>query len=201
MGTVPKKNLKSALLFLLIIVGGMFTFNSFYEGTFMQFLQTSVLTQDVLSATNEQRTENQKNTLHINALLTEAAQAKADDMAAKGYFSHVSPDGKKFTSWIQESGYDYLYVGENLAVKFTSLSSLINAWMNSELHRKNILDDNFSETGIGIAEGEYKGKKATFYVQFFGQPKISQEEKEKYNLKPSASEVVGSLVLRFLPLY
>lgn len=200
MRTVPKKTHSIPLLILLIIVGSLLTYN-LYSEPILKFLEANILSQDIITATNEKRTENLKKVLQSNSLLTKAAQAKADDMAAKGYFSHTSPDGKQFPEWIQESGYDYLYAGENLAVKFTTLSSLINGWMNSEFHRKNILSDQYSETGIGIAEGKYNGEKTTFYVQIFAEPKISLENQEKYNLHPSASETIESFILRFLPLY
>lgn len=200
MRILPKKTLSIPLLILLVIASSLLTYNLYREQV-LKFLEANILSQDVITATNEKRTENKKHILQSNSLLTKAAQAKAEDMAAKGYFSHTSPDGKQFPEWIQEAGYDYLYAGENLAVKFTTLSSLINGWMNSEFHRENILSDQYSETGIGIAEGKYNGKKTTFYVQIFAEPKISLENQEKYNLHLSASETVESFILRFLPLY
>ena len=48
-----------------------------------------------------------------------AAQAKADDMATKGYFAHTSPDGKNSWYWFKQAGYTFTYAGENLALDFS----------------------------------------------------------------------------------
>lgn len=108
--------------------------------------------------------------LTVNPVLTAAAQAKADDMAAKGYFAHVSPDGKNSWYWFKEAGYSFAYAGENLAVDFSDSADVERAWMNSPTHRKNILDTNFTEIGIAVARGTFEGRSTTFVVQMFGTP-------------------------------
>jgi hypothetical protein len=124
----------------------------------------------LVKKTNEERSSVGKNSLESNDLLTQAAQLKANDMAEKGYFSHVSPEGKDPWHWVNLSGYKYKNAGENLAVNFIDSKEVHNAWMNSPTHEANILRDNFTEIGIATAEGEYKGKKAIFVAQFFGEP-------------------------------
>jgi len=108
--------------------------------------------------------------LTVNPLLEEAARQKAKDMAEKGYFSHVGPDGEQPWKWLRGVGYYYLSAGENLAINFTDSKDVTDAWMNSPAHRTNMLSGNFTEIGIGTAEGMYKGKETTFVVQFFGKP-------------------------------
>jgi hypothetical protein len=137
-----------------------------------QFLRTSIIESDLIDLTNESRSSADLEELAISPVLKKAAQAKAEDMAAKSYFSHTGPDGRIFTDWLKENDYDYLYAGENLAVKFRDSSAVTAAWLKSPKHKANLLSSNFTEIGIGIAEGYYKGKKTTFVVQFFGQPKI-----------------------------
>ena len=73
MRIVPKKTHHFTLLLLLTIAGGMLTYNLYREPV-VKFLQTSILSQDIVSATNEQRTENQKGTLH--ALSTRYTQKR-----------------------------------------------------------------------------------------------------------------------------
>jgi hypothetical protein len=68
--------------------------------------------------------------------------------------------------------YKFLYAGENLAVNFSDSGDVINAWMNSPSHRSNILNHNFTETGIATAQGTYNGQSALFVVQLFGQPSL-----------------------------
>lgn len=124
----------------------------------------------------------------MNPLLEEAARLKAEDMAEKGYFSHVSPDGKSPWYWISGAGYKFIYAGENLAVDFEYSEDVNEAWLNSPGHRDNILNNQFTEIGIATAEGRYNGRKTTFVVQMFGTP-VPQVQPE-----PQA-QVAGSRVV------
>ncbi len=130
----------------------------------------AVISGDVISLTNKQRQTAQARELRENAVLARAAQAKAEDMAAQGYFSHTGPDGKRPWAWFREAGYAYKYAGENLAVKFVDSGQVVTAWMNSPTHRANMVNTRFTEIGVGVAEGIYQGKSATFVVQFFAAP-------------------------------
>jgi len=130
----------------------------------------AVLPGVLTSMTNEKRTENQLATLTINPLLVEAAQLKANDMAARGYFSHDTPDGKTPWYWLDQVGYTYQYAGENLAVNFIESKDVTEAWMNSPSHRANIVKGNYTEIGIAVSSGMYKGRESIFVVQFFGKP-------------------------------
>lgn len=111
--------------------------------------------------------------LTVNPLLVEAAQAKANDMASKGYFAHNSPEGLTPWYWIKGAGYNYLYAGENLAIDFEDSDDVERAWMNSPGHRANILNVHFTEVGIATAVGEIDGRKTTFVVQMFGSPRTT----------------------------
>lgn len=108
--------------------------------------------------------------LAISPFLEEAARRKAEDMARKGYFAHTSPDGLTPWHWFVESGYRFASAGENLAIDFSDSEALNRAWLNSETHRANILNQNFTEVGIATAQGVYNGRETTFVVQMFGRP-------------------------------
>ena len=110
--------------------------------------------------------------LKINPLLAQAAEEKALDMMARGYFDHTSPNGREFFSWIDERGYKYSIAGENIAVNVYALSpeKIVESWMNSPTHRANILSEKYSETGVGVASGTFEGKQAVFAVQLFASP-------------------------------
>jgi hypothetical protein len=136
------------------------------RSSFFAAVLPSVLVQD----TNTDRIGDNKQPLAVNKLLGEAAQLKANDMAAKGYFSHNSPDGKTPWYWLEQVGYKYSYAGENLAVNFADSKDIVLAWMNSPTHRANILNKNFSEFGIAAATGTYEGRETIFVVQLFGKP-------------------------------
>lgn len=125
---------------------------------------------EVVSLTNRDRADAGLSPLARNALLDRAAQAKADDMAGAGYYAHVSPDGKTPVAFIEQTGYRYRMIGENLDVNATSARSAETAWMNSSGHRANILRPEFTEIGVGVAEGRRKGAQTTFVVQMFAAP-------------------------------
>lgn len=154
----------SIIVFLLLasIAGSYVIRNS----KFMAAIQSAFL----VDLANEDRAQQGSSKLVINDKLVTAAQMKANDMAEKGYFAHTSPEGVTPWYWFGQAGYTYIYAGENLAVNFSDSVDVQEAWMNSPLHRANILNNRYKEIGIATAEGYYKGKKTTFIVQMFGTP-------------------------------
>ena len=162
------------MLFVLIL-GVIITLIS-YLGTVVvknTGLLASIQSAFLVDLANEDRVEQNVATLTINPILVEAAQRKANDMAVKGYFAHTSPEGLTPWYWFKDVNYNYIYAGENLAVNFTESVDVHKAWIASPTHKKNILDQRFTEVGIATAEGFYKGRKATFVVQMFGKPRAS----------------------------
>lgn len=130
----------------------------------------SIQSAFLVDLANEDRADEGTQALVMNEKLVYAAQLKANDMAEKSYFAHTSPEGLTPWHWFGEAEYDYLYAGENLAVNFNRSEDVERAWMNSPLHRANILNARYKEIGIATAEGTYKGKRTTFVVQMFGTP-------------------------------
>jgi len=124
----------------------------------------------LVDLTNRDRTTANVKELKVNPLLEKAAQAKADDMAARGYFAHNTPEGLSPWYWLNEAGYKYVFAGENLAVNFNDSNDVQRAWMNSKGHFLNILNPRFTEIGIATSTGVYKNRIAVFVVQFFGAP-------------------------------
>jgi uncharacterized protein YkwD len=124
----------------------------------------------VVALTNADRKAAGISTLQEDPLLDLAAQKKANDMAARGYFSHLSPEGQAPWQWLSSVGYYFQRAGENLALDFSDAKSLESAWMQSPMHRANLLKDNYTRVGVGIAHGMYNGKQSTFIVQFFATP-------------------------------
>lgn len=134
------------------------------------WLVSTILPAVVTDATNEARAEEGRAPLSRNSLLDEAARLKAEDMAAKEYFAHWSPEGTSPWHWFNEAGYAYASAGENLAVHFTDSGEVVDAWLDSPTHRANIMNGKFTEIGIGTAEGQYEGYDTVFVVQMFGAP-------------------------------
>jgi hypothetical protein len=134
----------------------------------------AVIAGVLVDLANQDRVAEGLATLAVSKTLQEAAQKKADDMAAREYFAHESPDGKSPWYWFGQAGYDFRFAGENLAVYFSDSEEVEKAWMNSPLHRANILSSHFTEVGIALAHGTYQGHETTFVVQMFGQPASAQ---------------------------
>ena len=140
------------------------------------FLHTSVALAEISvselnSLSNNERASNSLGALSTSEALTRSAQMKADDMASKSYFEHMSPEGKNFFYWIDQAGYSYSMAGENLAIYFAESEDVVEAWMNSPTHRENILRQGFSQVGTALAEGSYQGQKTFYVVQHYGSPK------------------------------
>lgn len=133
----------------------------------------SAITQEsVLELTNRSRVAASIPPLTYNTTLEKAAQLKADDMLARQYFAHNTPDGKTPWTFFDRVGYAYLSAGENLAVHFSDVEPLQDAWMNSPGHRANILNSTFKEMGVGIARGTFEGHESVFVVEEFGNPAV-----------------------------
>ncbi len=133
---------------------------------------TNISIGDLASLTNQQRANNGKSTLQLNGKLNNGAQAKANDMLAKNYWAHVSPNGTQPWAFFTGAGYNYSSAGENLAYGFDSSAATIDGWMNSSGHRANLLGP-YQDMGFGIASGPYQGGEYTIVVAFYGTPSSS----------------------------
>lgn len=151
----------------------------------------AVVSAVLVDLANGDRASNDLHALAVNPVLQAAAQMKANDMAAKGYFAHTAPDGTSPWHWFEKAGYKFSYAGENLAVYFTDSADVERAWMNSPGHRANILSPHFTEIGIATAEGIYQGQATTFVVQEFGTPSIEVPQLQSVVL-PAAQGGVGT---------
>ncbi len=110
----------------------------------------------VIDLTNEQRRKNGLPNLQPDTALSNVAQEKSNDMQAKNYFSHTSPTYGSPFDMMRDFGVSYNSAGENIAMGQQSAEEVVNAWMNSEGHRKNILSPNFTHIGVGhTTQGNY----------------------------------------------
>lgn len=125
---------------------------------------------NIVELTNKERIKAGLPILWSNHKLNLAAQNKANDMMAKGYWEHYH-DGKSPWDWMHEAGYEFKAAGENLAIDFLEVEPMVKAWMDSPSHRQNILNPNFKEIGVGVAKGFFKNHETIIVVQMFGAPK------------------------------
>lgn len=134
------------------------------------WLVGTVLPAVVVELTNTERENIAAQPLRRNALLDEAARLKAEDMAKNQYFAHYSPDGVSPWYWFKQVSYTFAHAGENLAIHFTDSDAVVTAWMNSPTHRANMVNNNYTEIGVGTAKGKFDGFDTVFVVQLFGTP-------------------------------
>lgn len=132
---------------------------------------SSIDTTELVLETNEARATEQLPALVINPALNQAAELKANDMIANGYWAHVSPSGVSPWKWFSDAGYSYAQAGENLAKNYPNASATVDAWMNSPAHRANIMNKNFTEVGFAVMSGEIDGRETDIVVAFYGVPK------------------------------
>ncbi|HEX5797129.1 MAG TPA: CAP domain-containing protein [Candidatus Saccharimonadales bacterium] len=156
---------------LLIGVGVLFA-DKLHDSKSVLSYAPSISSSSLLDQTNQRRTQQDIGKLAINQTLARAAQSKAEDMAARNYWSHQTPDGKQPWYFVKKAGYEYSRIAENLAYGFNSSKDTINGWMNSSGHRTAMLGDDFSDVGFGIANvADYQGKgEETIVVAFYGKP-------------------------------
>ncbi len=143
---------------------------------FLFVLSTSAhaatLSKDVLiEKTNAERIAEGVSKVTSNTTLNEIAEEKLADMFTRWYFNHVTPEGTKIGAHAKENGYTYSIIGENLAIGiYGSDQEVIDTWMESGGHRANILNERFSEIGLAVDDGTYKGEYVWMVVQVFADP-------------------------------
>ncbi|GEM_PF-7060233 len=144
---------------------------------------------------NTSRKDVHASALKVSPKLRRAAQRKAKDMLKKQYFSHVSPAQKTPWDFMREVGYDYIAAGENLAINFHAAEDVEQGWLRSQSHRDNLLNFDYTETGIGIAKGLFQGQETTVVVQMFGMPFPSGPSLVNRNLPISMKNFVSGSLL------
>ncbi|KMM38796.1 SafA/ExsA family spore coat assembly protein [Guptibacillus hwajinpoensis] len=120
--------------------------------------------QQVMDLTNQERAKNGLSPLTWNWEVARVARYKSADMRDKNYFSHQSPTyGSPFTM-LKNFGVSYRSAGENIAAGQSTAEEVVQAWMNSAGHRKNILNPGYTQIGVGYVSG---GSYGHYWTQMF----------------------------------
>jgi uncharacterized protein YkwD len=119
------------------------------------------LEEAIFSEVNRVRLEHRLGALRDNALLQRSARSHSEQMVARKFFSHIDHNGKDVLDRLQAQGVDgfrsageNIYAGQNIS---NVVDSVIQGWMNSPGHKRNLLSPNYQEAGVGLAIGN-KGK-------------------------------------------
>jgi uncharacterized protein YkwD len=127
----------------------------------------------VVAFINQVRAQNGLNSLAVSSELTASALAHSIDMACNDFVDHSGSDGSHWTDRISAQGYSSSYATENIYVGFPDFGGTPDGafewWMNSQVHRDNILDSKVIEIGVGyvfVENSSYGG----YYTINFAQP-------------------------------
>ena len=130
---------------------------------------TNTQERQVLEYTNQIRQQQGCGPLRLDSALVEAAGAHASDMVRRHYLDHTSPDGRDPGDRMKAAGYRGSSWGENIAAGYDSAQKVVAAWMQSDGHRKNILNCRFTTIGIGYDGGRVRSDYGPgSWVQDFG---------------------------------
>ncbi len=112
--------------------------------------------REVVRLVNKERTQRGLKELTYDWQLSRVARYKSQDMSDNNYFSHTSPTYGSPFEMMKSFGISYRSAGENIAKGQKTPEAVVNAWMNSQGHRANILNASFTKIGVGyVAKGKY----------------------------------------------
>ncbi|WP_442636629.1 CAP domain-containing protein [Rossellomorea marisflavi] len=118
--------------------------------------QLSQYEQKVVELTNQERAKQGLPALKVDAELSKVAKEKSKDMQKNNYFDHNSPTYGSPFDMMKQFGIQYKAAGENIAQGQQTPEEVVQAWMNSEGHRKNIMSSDYTHIGVGyVEEGNY----------------------------------------------
>lgn len=119
---------------------------------------------EVIRLVNVERAKVGLGAVASQSQLTQAAQVHASDMGCNFFMSHTGSDGSSPDVRIARAGYVYAAWGENVASGFSTPADVMAAWMNSQSHKDNILNPNFTQIGIGYM---YNSADTTGYYHYW----------------------------------
>jgi uncharacterized YkwD family protein/spore coat assembly protein SafA len=119
---------------------------------------------DVIRLTNAERAKNGLKPLAPDWQLSRVARYKSADMRNKNYFSHTSPTYGDPFNMMRSFGVTYRSAGENIAAGQRTANEVVQSWMNSPAHRRNILNSSYTHMGSGYAAG---GDYGHYWTQMF----------------------------------
>jgi len=122
---------------------------------------TSKFAEEVLRLVNSERAKQGLSSLSTTQALENAANHRAKEIVQQ--FSHTRPDGTSCFTVLGDYNVSYMACGENIAYGQRTPEEVMNAWMNSEGHRKNIMSANFGKMGVGV----YVNNGVIYWVQMF----------------------------------
>jgi len=164
---------KNKVQIIARILGGVFVFILTFAFSTLTYA-SEITPENIVNAVNREREINGLSPVIVSPQLQSAARKKSIDMIVRDYFDHYA-FGLTPWSFIQNEGYNYSIAGENLAMGFSTAEGVVSAWMNSPMHRANILNPEFQNIGVGVVMGSYtengQTNPTTMTTEMFATPK------------------------------
>ena len=126
--------------------------------------QMQGMKKEVVNLVNQERSKRGLEPYQHHSKLAHVAQKKAEDMRDNNYFSHQSPTYGSPFEMLKQFNVQYSAAGENIARGQRSAEEVMDSWMNSPGHRKNILSEKYTHIGVGLAKNE---QGVHYWVQMF----------------------------------
>lgn len=104
----------------------------------------------LLALINDYRSARGIGPLAADATLARVAERHGEDMASRGYFAHVTPEGGDLGHRLWNAGYRFIVAAENLARGYRAATAVLEGWRGSACHRANLLRDDVSHAGIAV---------------------------------------------------
>ncbi len=140
----------------------------------IDFTRDEILKQAALIAEiNKTRRRHGKRELLDDEILTQTAAAYARQLAQRHHLDHKDPQGRGPDARVEERGYHWMYVAENLAAGQLSPAEVVQDWLNSPPHRAALLSDHPEELGVAYVRSQVSLREdphLTYWVALFAKP-------------------------------
>jgi uncharacterized protein YkwD len=159
----------------------------------------SLTAADITSFVNLVREQHGLNPLIFNQELSTAATAKAQAILNTQTFSHTPPG---FEPWefLDNTGYRYAKAGENLATNFFTSEQVVKGWLRSTTHRENLLNPEYTQTGVGIAFSSNPDDSTVIIVQYNALPQSAVTNQNELDPIRIATQMIDTSILKDNPL-
>jgi len=147
------------------------SWEDFVSGKRAEFTDLEPVRRALLERVNRERRTARLAPVREEPLLDDTAQRHADDMLARSYYGHESPEGKTVLERSRAAGYRARFVAENVARGPYTIDEVMDGWMSSPTHREHILSPLFADVGSGMAVGKNANGYQILWVQCFGRSK------------------------------
>ncbi|MBN1514520.1 MAG: CAP domain-containing protein [Phycisphaerae bacterium] len=147
--------------------GGVITIDPNGDSACSDEYSTAELAAQAVALGNTERAAVGVAALAVDPVLQAVAQAYAEIQAAQGFIGHTDLNGDTVDGRLNNAGYAWTAVGENLAYGPCTAEDVVQGWMNSEGHRTNLLRSVFTHTGLAVYRG---GEHRMYWVQVFATP-------------------------------